>query len=107
MMTKNTSRLQAFTRQVALMPVVAMLLLISCSDNASTNEAEITTKNSTEAINDHASLSKPPEFPGGMEAFYKEIGQNFKVPEIGKDLNTKAFVSFVIEKDGTMAMSRQ
>ena len=103
MMTKNTSRLQAFTRQVALMPVVAMLLLISCSDNASTNEAEITTKNSTEAINDHASLSKPPEFPGGMEAFYKEIGQNFKVPEIGKDLNTKVFVSFVIEKNGTMS----
>ena len=103
MMTKNTSRLQLLVRQIAVLPVVAALFLISCSENTSTNDNEITTKNSDEAIQDHASLTKQPEFPGGMAAFYKEVGQNFIVPEVDRDLNTKVHVSFVIEKDGTMS----
>lgn len=102
MMTKNTSRLQAYARQVAVLPVIAALFLISCSENTSTNDTEITTKNNDEAIRDHSSLTKQPEFPGGMDAFYREVGQNFIVPEVEQDLETKVFVTFVVEKDGSM-----
>lgn len=44
-------------------------------------------------------LDLKPEFPGGMEAFYKYVGRNFRVPQVEK-LNGKIFLSFVIEKNG-------
>lgn len=47
-------------------------------------------------------LDKMPEFPGGIDKFYKYVGNNFEKPEID-DLNTlRVYVSFVIEKDGSM-----
>lgn len=47
-------------------------------------------------------LDKLPEFPGGMDRFYSYVGNNFEKPEI-EGMNTmKLFVSFVIEKDGSM-----
>ena len=49
-----------------------------------------------------AILDKMPEFPGGMDKFYKYVGNNFEKPEID-DVNTlRVYVSFVIEKDGSM-----
>ena len=47
-------------------------------------------------------LDKMPEFPGGIDKFYKYVGNNFEKPEI-EDINTlRVYVSFVIEKDGSM-----
>jgi len=43
-----------------------------------------------------------PVYPGGMEAFYKEIGRKYRVPEAEDSMTAKVYVSFVIEKDGTM-----
>lgn len=102
MMTKNTSRLQAFTRQAAVLPVIAALLLISCSESMPTNDADITTKHADDTVYEFGGLAKQPEFPGGMEAFYKEVGENFVVPEVDRDLEIKVFVTFVVEKDGSM-----
>ncbi len=49
-----------------------------------------------------AILDKMPEFPGGINKFYNYVGNNFEKPEI-EGLNTlKVFVTFVIEKDGSM-----
>ena len=42
-----------------------------------------------------------PLFPGGIEAFYKFIGDNYKIPnELG--LKGTIYISFVVEKDGTL-----
>ena len=49
-----------------------------------------------------ASLEVKPEFPGGIEEFYKYIGQNFKVPKDKKFPGGRVIVSFVIEKDGSV-----
>lgn len=47
-------------------------------------------------------LDKMPEFPGGIDKFYKYVGNNFEKPEI-EGMNTlRVYVSFVIEKDGSM-----
>lgn len=46
-------------------------------------------------------LDVKPEFPGGVEAFYKFISTNYKTPNVSK-LAGKVFVSFVIEKDGSL-----
>ena len=47
-------------------------------------------------------LDKLPEFPGGMDKFYSYVGNNFEKPEIDGERAIRIFVSFVIEKDGSM-----
>ena len=47
-------------------------------------------------------LDKLPEFPGGINKFYNYVGNNFEKPDI-EGINTfRVYVSFVIEKDGSM-----
>ena len=43
-----------------------------------------------------------PEFPGGIVAFYKFIGANFKVP-IELKGSGKIMMTFMVEKDGTLS----
>lgn len=42
------------------------------------------------------------DYPGGSQAFIKYIFANYKSPT-DEEMNTKVFVSFVIEKDGTLS----
>lgn len=69
------------------------------------SEANDTPKKNPIAIEDQiyntSGVDIKPEFEGGMEKFYKFIGQNFKVPD-EEGLRGKIFVSFVVEKDGSL-----
>ncbi len=49
-----------------------------------------------------AVLDKMPQFPGGMDKFYNYVGNNFEKPEIEGMSTLRVYVSFVIEKDGSM-----
>ncbi|UTN04527.1 energy transducer TonB [Flavobacterium bizetiae] len=49
-----------------------------------------------------ALLDKMPEFPGGMAKFYTYVGNNFNRPEIDAERVLKVYVSFVIERDGSI-----
>ncbi|MFP9098201.1 energy transducer TonB [Flavobacterium sp. RHBU_24] len=49
-----------------------------------------------------AGLQVQPEYPGGIEAFYKYVNKNFRIPELDNDMTAKIYVSFVVEKDGTL-----
>ncbi|RZJ67084.1 MAG: energy transducer TonB [Flavobacterium sp.] len=65
------------------------------------------TSTGTENIPDNspvgtAVLDRQPMFPGGMQAFYTYVGNNFEKPEANDEAAIRIFVSFVIEKDGTM-----
>ncbi|MBR6227207.1 MAG: TonB family protein [Bacteroidales bacterium] len=46
-----------------------------------------------------------PEFPGGVEALMDFVGKNVKYPEEAKEkeISGRVFVSFVIEKDGSVS----
>jgi protein TonB len=62
---------------------------------------------STPGITDNSIISsslldKMPEFPGGIKKFYSYVGTNFKNPEIDSESAVQVYVSFVIEKDGSM-----
>ncbi len=46
-------------------------------------------------------LEVKPDFPGGMENFYKFIGHNYQTPE-EDGLKGKIYVTFVVEKDGSL-----
>jgi protein TonB len=47
-------------------------------------------------------LDKLPEFPGGIHKFYNYVGNNFEKPEMEGTNTFRVYVSFVIEKDGSM-----
>jgi protein TonB len=48
-----------------------------------------------------AGIEVKPDFPGGMAKFYKFVGDNYQTPE-GEGLNGKVYVTFVVEKDGSL-----
>jgi periplasmic protein TonB len=48
-----------------------------------------------------AGIKVQPEFPGGMNEFYNYIASNYRRPKDDK-LHGKIFVSFIIEKDGSV-----
>ncbi len=49
-------------------------------------------------------VENDPEFPGGMEALYKYLGQNIKYPQLARDNNITGivYVTFVVERDGSI-----
>ena len=53
-------------------------------------------------------VENEPEFPGGMEALYKYLGESIKYPQVAKENNItgKVYVTFVVEKDGSIANPR-
>ncbi|MGO4772372.1 energy transducer TonB [Flavobacterium sp. W22_SRS_FK3] len=66
-----------------------------------TGEGTKSTDDGTSIVNS-AILDKMPEFPGGMSKFYTYVGNNFNRPELDAEKTLRVYVSFVIEKDGTM-----
>jgi periplasmic protein TonB len=58
---------------------------------------------SDEGIYDQAGLSVKPTYPGGMPAFYKYVSDNFRTPEIDNMKQIKVYVTFIVEKDGSMS----
>lgn len=48
-----------------------------------------------------AGIEVKPDFPGGMDKFYSFVGKNFTPPE-EEGVSGKVFVSFVVEKDGSL-----
>ncbi|WP_116789361.1 energy transducer TonB [Flavobacterium psychrotrophum] len=49
-----------------------------------------------------ASVDVMPLFPGGMSKFYEQVGRKYRIPETDREMTAKVYVSFIIEKDGTM-----
>lgn len=48
-----------------------------------------------------AGIEVKPEFPGGIEKFYKFVANNYRTPE-EEGLKGKVYVTFVVEKDGSL-----
>lgn len=64
-----------------------------------------TTKKRKQAkVYDFTQADTPPSFPGGMNNFYKYLGETVKYPKEAQDKNVqgKVFLSYIIEKDGTV-----
>lgn len=60
------------------------------------------TYSSDNSIYNTAGIEVKPNFPGGLEKFYKFISNNFKVPN-EEGLQGKIFVTFVVEKNGSLS----
>ncbi|OIQ22502.1 MAG: hypothetical protein BM557_00510 [Flavobacterium sp. MedPE-SWcel] len=54
------------------------------------------------AVYNSAGLQVQPEYPGGIKEFYSYVNRKFRIPEIDQDMTARIYVSFVVEKDGSM-----
>ncbi|GAA4783852.1 energy transducer TonB [Olivibacter ginsenosidimutans] len=65
-------------------------------------DAQVTEEGS--GIMDFSAVEVQPTFPGGMQAFYKWVSQNYRYPEMAKEqgVNGSIHVSFVVERDGSL-----
>lgn len=71
-----------------------------------TNENGNGTGGST-IIETTVSLEVQPQYPGGIGAFLKTVGKNFKTPSVDEGIKTlQVMVYFVIEKDGSLSNIR-
>jgi protein TonB len=64
--------------------------------------AQDATNVSNDIVYDTAGIDVKPEFPGGMDAFHQFMDKNYNCPKV-KKLNGKVYVTFVIEKDGSLS----
>ena len=69
-----------------LLMVFFTVQMVSAQDSTSVAQQKI--------IN-YSMADVKPEFPGGIEAFYKYIGNNYKLPSV-KGLTGKVYVTYVI-----------
>jgi len=75
-----------------LLMVFFTVQMVSAQDSTSVAQQKI--------IN-YSMADVKPEFPGGIEAFYKYIGNNYKLPSV-KGLTGKVYVTYVINTDGSI-----
>lgn len=68
----------------------------------SVNSGTETQGTDSHAVVNTIALDKLPEFPGGISRFYAYVGTHFEKPEIDEVKTVRVFVTFVIEKDGSM-----
>lgn len=85
------------------MKKIILFLLFGALQSVAAQEAK--QPDAVPALNENSiysvsGIEKKPEFPGGLNEFYKYIAENYKVPKV-KGLEGKVYVTFVIEKDGS------
>lgn len=104
MMTKKESPVKIVLKVFSVGVVYALLLFVFSTNAMAqkvSNKADVK-ENDLYVLKD---VEKLPEFPGGMNEFYKFIGTNFKMPAaVGKNkIEGKAYIQFIIEKDGSLS----
>jgi beta-lactamase regulating signal transducer with metallopeptidase domain len=68
-------------------------------------EFNLEIKPNQKSVYNSAEIDKAPGFIGGIQAFYKFIGENYKISdEASKNkVNGKVFITFIVEKDGSLS----
>jgi beta-lactamase regulating signal transducer with metallopeptidase domain len=105
MMTKKESPIKVVFKVLAVSAVYVLLLFVF---STKTMAQKVTNKSDVKEKNVYMTgdpIEKQPEFPGGMLAFYKFIGSNFKMPaEASKNkIEGKVYMQFMVEKDGSLS----
>ncbi len=118
MITKNEKTKGLWWRLLVTLPVLAVMLVANTNATAKEQKEEqpksaevknledirIKISQSKDSIYNTNALEVMPEFPGGNEAMVKFLQENVVYPEKAKKkgISGKTYVSFVIEKDGSI-----
>ena len=82
------------------LPILIQGTVVSCLP-ISVNFAQDKAKGLTKVVQVVDPIEIKPEFPGGLSEFYKFIAKQFRTPNV-KGLIGKVYMSFIIEKDGSI-----
>ncbi|WP_281310527.1 energy transducer TonB [Flavobacterium flavigenum] len=82
-----------------------ILILICCVQNvfSQSKKTEKTIPEDENTIYNTAGLDEQPQFPGGIEEFYKFLNTNFVIPQDKPKLKGKIYTTFIVEKDGSLS----
>ena len=113
MIQKNKSQKSALLKYLLAAPLFILMLILSSAttDPISVNAPSSAFGNPKLKLSQgqkdkvYTSVDKAPDFPGGVQKFYDFLGKNIKYPEQMKQkkVEGKVFVTFVIEKDGSIS----
>ncbi|SHM68935.1 M56 family metallopeptidase [Flavobacterium chilense] len=105
MMTKKESPIKIVLKVFSVGVVYALLLFMFSTKTMAQTEKNGPKKSDGFTVSYDTASVKEPEFPGGIEEFYKFIGKNFKMPsEASKhNIDGKIQMSFSVEKDGSLS----
>lgn len=78
--------------------ILFLLVLFFTIQLVSAQEA---TNVSNDKVYNTFTVDVKPEFPGGIEVFYKFIAKNYKMPNV-KGLRGKVYVTYIIDIDGSI-----
>lgn len=81
-----------------------ILLTLFAIQITSAQEKPLTKEQASDddSIYNTAGIEVKPEYPGGIDAFYKHVSKNYNPPTAKAFKGGKVFVTFVIEKDGSL-----
>ncbi|WKL47055.1 M56 family metallopeptidase [Flavobacterium pectinovorum] len=105
MMTKKESRFK-MTFKVLIVSIVCLLSLFVFSSETIAQKVKDKSDYDKMIVKDRDDcMEKQPEYPGGIEEFYKLVGMNFKIPAaVSKQkLEGKAIIEFMVERDGSLS----
>lgn len=83
------------------MKKIILIFAIFIFQTVSSQVEERVAQKPDENIYNTAGVEVAPDYPGGINEFYKYIGSEYRVPNI-KGLKGKVYVCFVVEKDGSL-----
>ncbi|MCD0474517.1 MULTISPECIES: M56 family metallopeptidase [unclassified Flavobacterium] len=105
MMTKQESRLRILLKTAAVGFVFAMLFFAFSNTTIAQGNNRKAENEPQKFLSNSIQDTTQPEYPGGINEFYKFIGKNFKVPEeVTKNkIKGKVYIQFFVERDGSLS----
>ena len=109
MIQKNKSQKSALLKYLLAVPLFVLMLTLSSATIAK-NETVISSEKAIlppqqKDTRIFTVVEHAPNYPGGVDIFYKFLQQNIKYPAEArnKKIEGKVFVSFIVEKDGSLS----
>ena len=111
MIQKNKSQKSALLKYLLSLPLFVLMLILSSAtvnnttSNKTNNLSETVIPPQQKDTRIFTEVEQAPEFQGGIDKFYKFLGQNIKYPAVAKEkkVEGKVLVSFIVEKDGSLS----
>lgn len=108
--TKKNSKTKASQTKNSEIPIVKVNTSSYTDSDLVIDEpgpSQVVINDNDNAVYNTAGIEVKPEFPGGIEKFFKFVDNNFKYPQDAEIANTdlkgsKVYATFVVEKDGSL-----
>jgi protein TonB len=78
------------------------ICIVAFNDIQAQSESSIPPISGDNTVYNSGGIEVKPEFKGGLNKFYEYISKNYRTPEV-PGLKGKLLISFVVEKDGSIA----